>query len=80
MSTKTYVAGTQKTRQASNHNSNNYESEQIQLYTLNCVYLDSDLGIIYFSEHVKLVELETLQASIGICGQYAYLEERIKSS
>ena len=36
--------------------------------------------MIHFSEHVKLVELETLQAIVGSYGQNAYLEETLKSS
>ena len=36
--------------------------------------------MIHFSEHVKLVELETLQVIVGSYGQNAYLEETMKSS
>ena len=36
--------------------------------------------MIHFSEHVKLVELETLQVIVGSNGQNAYLEETMKSS
>ena len=36
--------------------------------------------MIYFSEHVKLVELETLQVIVGSYEQNAYLEETTKSS
>ena len=36
--------------------------------------------MIEFSEHVKLVELETLQVILGSYGQNAYLEETMKSS
>ena len=37
-------------------------------------------GMIHFSEHVKLVQLATLQVIVGSYGQNAYLEETIKSS
>ena len=36
--------------------------------------------MIPFSEHVKLVELVTLQVIVGSYGQNAYLEETMKSS
>ena len=36
--------------------------------------------MIYFSKHVKFVELETLLVIVGSYGQNAYLEETIKSS
>ena len=36
--------------------------------------------MIHFSEHVKLVELETLQVIVGSYGQNAYLEETMESS
>ena len=36
--------------------------------------------MIHFNGHVKLVELETLQAIVGSYGQTAYLEEAMKSS
>ena len=36
--------------------------------------------MIHFSEHVKLVELETLQVIVRSYGQNAYLEETMKSS
>ena len=34
----------------------------------------------HFSEHVKLVELETLQVIVGSYGQNSCLEEMVKSS
>ena len=37
-------------------------------------------GIIHFSEHVELVELETYQVIVGSYGQNAYLEETMTSS
>ena len=37
-------------------------------------------GMIHFSEHVKMVEFETLQVSVRGYGQNAYLEETTKSS
>ena len=36
--------------------------------------------MINFSEHVKLVELETLQVKVKGYGQNAYLEEKMKYS
>ena len=36
--------------------------------------------MIHFSEHVKLVELETLQVIVGSYGRNAHLEETMKSS
>ena len=36
--------------------------------------------MIHFSEHVKLVKLETLQVIVGSYGQRAHLEETMKSS
>ena len=33
--------------------------------------------MIHFNEHVKLVELETLQVIVGSYGQNAYLEENL---
>ena len=36
--------------------------------------------MIHFSEHVKLVELETLQVIVESYVQNAYLEETMKSS
>ena len=36
--------------------------------------------MLHFREHVKLVELETLQLIVGSYGQNAYLEETMKSS
>ena len=36
--------------------------------------------MIHFSEHVKLVGLETLQVVVGSYGQNAFLEETMKSS
>ena len=36
--------------------------------------------MIHFSEHVKLVELITLQITVGNYGQNAYLEETMKFS
>ena len=37
-------------------------------------------GMINFSEHVKLVELQTLEVIVGSYGQNVYLEETMKSS
>ena len=36
--------------------------------------------MIHFSEHVKMVELETLQVAVGSYGQNVYLEKTMKSS
>ena len=36
--------------------------------------------MIHFSEHVELVELETLQVIVGSYGLNIYLEETMKSS
>ena len=64
------TVGLRQYYQASNYNLN---LMSLKKYALTTCRFDN------FSEHVKLVELETLQVIVGSNGQNAYLEETMKS-